>query len=265
MNLWPFSNRHVHSTPRQTARWRESLVLVGIWMVSVLIRSDYAWAAEAVWNFDFDDGVQEDWKLIGNVEVVPGVVGNAVRVGEGALRKTSENFLPIQAGAVSLWIRPVNWDGTEPRVTIFLEMTKGERRYERSFIWFYRPDDTSRRGISFMINQAGMAGKTGWTGISLPYSRFKSWKRGEWHHLLVTWHRDEGTYFYMDSQMVAFYGCQHALRAPDHLYVGSRQFVKDNGPLTDVDEVRMYDELLSQQEIRNIFLQGIERDFNDVD
>lgn len=139
-------------------------------------------------------------------------------------------------------------------------------------VWLYLPDTPS--GVVKCVGQSGVNPTRGWTlgvreaavgrgvyfssnGIGDFYSGASiPWAGGQWHHIAVSKSSAEGIKFYLDGNLVATDNrpaarddC-HLLAANESYSLGrGNDYVKEPGKGRRIDEFRVYDSVLTREEI----------------
>ncbi|MBQ6474113.1 MAG: hypothetical protein IJJ33_19145 [Victivallales bacterium] len=175
--------------------------------------------------------------------IVNGLRGGAYRIHHDSVTKqpvtlsyTPKPPLNSLAGAISFWIRP-EWDGKENARRIFYSADSGKHR----IIIFRLPNIPH---ITFYYGQLKGDGVT-----SLPVDISK-WKKGQWHHLAMTWDKD--------SMVVLVDGKRSVLKMktvfPDEfgkIMIGENW--GDKSGETIIDELTVYNEKLTDSELGALY------------
>ncbi|MBQ7649420.1 MAG: LamG domain-containing protein, partial [Victivallales bacterium] len=145
-------------------------------------------------------------------------------------------------GAVALWLCPEDWSGEQ----------RGPFRI------FFAANDKENRTNELLIYKNGMSNQImflignndskhwSWIGRSI-----WDWKKGEWHFVCASWSRDV-LYLYIDGKLQD--AQRKALPDADYniLHIGSRDW-KNEGGLTLIDDLAIYDKTLSLAEMDAIY------------
>jgi len=181
----------------------------------------------------------------------PGVKGGALMLkdGERCEYDLKGNFNP-QQGTMSLWFRAVNWDGSDRLFHHFLCIS--DKKTPTSwYVYKY----TYPRHLNFYVARgSGKEQVRVYCGTSM-----EKWKRDEWHHVAVTWSAEEMR-LYADGKP------QGRQRVPEAFFPHDVEGVLSVSPVhywrnkwsspearTLVDELRVYDRVLSGREILEMF------------
>ncbi len=118
--------------------------------------------------------------LSAEVETVEGVSGQQAIVSlEGGANIPLKGPFPLEAGSLSLWISPQNWDGSEED---FVELLKASAPDTAWRLYKYKKDN-NHYGLSLLYG-TGMAERSQFAFATVPISE---WKRKEWHHIVAVW------------------------------------------------------------------------------
>ncbi len=178
-----------------------------------------------------------------NLPYAPGMRGQAFRA-EGATLVYPASVVPADRGSLEIWIAPLpealggGWyffsgDATQwgPDGVPRLWMYEGAPRFD---------EDSGGRLIS----------------ASLPSG--VNWQEGTWHQFVGTWDRAGNVALYVDGRLVARKSvAPWAAPSREGFRIGSGIAIEGGGVLPAhalVDEVRIYDRILSAEEVRSRFL-----------
>lgn len=188
----------------------------------------------------------------GNVQFVPGIRGQGILVGApetGLSYATTGNF-DLEAGTISIWVKPVTWDDTDAAMRFFVGISEGAQKSPQdggTFLWLYR---YFSRSTYFLVwdsrDQATVAGPD-------PIAYMDYMKKGEWCHLVGTWNGDElRMYINGVFQSVARVTTPRLLRSiGDHFTVGDPN--RANTADTVLDELRIFDRALTAPEVAALY------------
>ncbi|MBI3922495.1 MAG: LamG domain-containing protein, partial [Armatimonadetes bacterium] len=188
----------------------------------------------------------------GNLRFVPGVRGQGILVGapETGLSYVTKGNLDLEAGSISIWVKPETWDDTDAAMRFFVGVNEGEKKSPQdggTFLWLYR---YFTRSTYFLVwdsrDQATVAAPD-------PIAYVDYLKKGEWCHLVGTWNGDElRMYINGVFQSVARVTTPRILRSlGDRFTVGdpNRANVAD----TVLDELRIFDRALTAPEVAALY------------
>ncbi len=146
------------------------------------------------------------------------------------------------SGAVSMWLSPEAWRGAE-RGPFRIFFAANDKEVRTNELLIYKNGATNQ--ILFLI---GNNNPKHWSLIGRNIS---DWKQGEWHFLCASWSKDV-LYLYIDGKIQD--AQRKALPDADYniLHVGSRDW-KNEGGLTLIDDLAIYDKTLSLAEMDAIY------------
>ena len=229
-------------------------------------------AAEPAYYISFDKGIQADFGGTGTASVttvdssreavgmkgrlsprsgkvkenqllVPGISGNAFTAGKDGARNIHTVFYrPTPAmrgkeGTISFWIKPVNWLGNDKNQHVFVSASgAGSQRlliyriqYKSSLAVFLGPLDRNK-------------------DATLLLTPVPSWKPGEWHQITVSWN-ERAVQLHLDGVSKAMSELKTPIESDFGTLAVGEHFGKDDPGQTLVDEVRIFDKKLSEQEL----------------
>lgn len=184
-----------------------------------------------------------------NVQFVPGVRGQAVKLPPGAVLgyATTGNLNPDR-GTVAFWLQ---------RPVLSAEELATLRKVWRARYLF---GGMTKNGG--MVNiRLGFADflVTELAGRKLSSSIYGTWEAGTWHHVAVTWDKDNETCLYMDGQSLPYggetlgglrYRCPFEPETASEMYVGCRGETGQSD--LPIDELRVFGRVLSGEEVRGL-------------
>jgi hypothetical protein len=188
----------------------------------------------------------------GEITFVPGIRGQGILVGapNTGLSYASAGNLDLEAGTVSVWVKPETWDDSDAAMRFFFGWAEGQPQTPEDggqFLWLYR--FFSRSTYFLAWDSRGYP-----TVCRQDAKQFPDvFKRGEWVHLVGTWNGDEMALFINGKrQGVARVGTQSILRSP-----GERFTVGDpnraNAADTVLDELRLFRRALTEPEVQALY------------
>jgi hypothetical protein len=228
-------------------------------------------ASEVLFHASFDHGLDADRALgdavareVGTTGSAEGIWGKGVVVGPNAwLEYALEGNLNQAggAGSIELWVKPLDWDGAEPKEATFFtaeylnpagapELAGLFRLYSLphvgrlTFIGGPYPDDRPERRVTVQAEVGG-------------------WQRGQWHHLVVTWD-GFSLALYVDGELAR----RDAIRAlsgsgenPRFVPPLGRVFTLGGKPWSEggrsaIDEVAIYRSALLPEDVLRQFRRG---------
>ena len=184
-----------------------------------------------------------------NVQFVPGIKGQAVRVPpKGVLAYATKANLSRDRGTVSLWVqRPV----LSPEKLASLR-AKWSARYLFGGNSKNKSMVNVRLGFADFLVVELAGGKQG-------SSTYGGWAAGTWHHVAVSWDKDNATCVYLDGHFIPTgsetLGGLRFRRSfePDsvaEMYVGCLGETRQSD--LPIDELKLYGRVLSGDEVRDI-------------
>ncbi len=181
----------------------------------------------------------------------PGLRGSALLIGQDdeknlhGVSYSHAGNLDWEEGAISLWVQPVNWNGTDTGFFApFFDARAGENLF---LIYKYHVGET----LYFMRGEHGF-----WL-----FSQFKlgEWKPGEWHHIVCNWNAVQLS-MYMDGQLVTerrIYFPLKDLEPKQDFILGEwpKRTMKfqNKGRLSLLDEFKIFDRQLTLTEVRELY------------
>ena len=137
-------------------------------------------------SFDHDsllpDMAVGDWKfrVFGKPQLAPGLRGNALVAGTGALLFADKrNWTIATRGALALWVSPVRWDHEAAANTNFVVSQRAAFYVERQGP-VRKPDGSWKRLEVLLVGmQRGVRGSKG--------AGCRTWQPGKWHLIVVNW------------------------------------------------------------------------------
>lgn len=195
---------------------------------------------QASWDagFDADRAVGAPTaEAVGEPLLVPGKLGQAVRVGRelGQLNYASAGSFDLQRGTIEAWVRAVDWAPGDPNFcTIF--GTKGFHlyKYQGASVLFY------------MITEGAETGSAAWADITdVDVQR--------WHHWAFTWEGGDMA-IYCDGALQKRSTGSLPNTVDPIFHVGTGPTGFGASAQTEIDELRIYDRPLTDDEVRAAWL-----------
>lgn len=236
--------------------WR-NLAIVSILALGMVARGQQAAPDEGLLFHAAFDGSAEATFAKGagtplaavGLEFVPGIRGQAVKVPPGAtLGYATEGNLNPDRGTVAFWLqRPV--------------LTPEELETLRT-VWRARYLFGGKTKQGGMVNvRLGFADflVAELAGRKLSSSVYGTWEAGTWHHVAVTWDKDSETCLYLDGDSRPYgqetlgglrYRCPFEPESVREMNVGCQGTAGQSD--LPIDEFRLYDRVLSGDEIRDL-------------
>lgn len=183
----------------------------------------------------------------GTIQFVPGLRGQGILVGApgtGISYETKGN-LDLEAGSVSVWVKPETWDDMDAAMRFFFTLNEGEVKSPAdggTFLWLYR--FFSRSTYFLVWDSRGYP-----TLAAADPKQFPDvFKKGQWVHLLGAWNGDELRLFINGkSQGASRVSTPRILRSLASTFsVGDPN--RANAPDTLLDEFRLFDRALTAPE-----------------
>lgn len=153
--------------------------------------------------------------------------------------------ISMKEGTVTLFVKPLNWNGKDERFQIFFEAAS-KRGQDRLLIYKYVNSDE----LLFLLGPSETKdGKHQWTIAS---ASIKNWESGNWYFIACSWDK-EYLKLYVNSKLMKIEKIKipTKLDAFETFSAGPLQGAnwKKIGGRTLVDELKIYDKALSQKEI----------------
>ncbi len=182
----------------------------------------------------YDQGVRGKALVVGTDE-------EGKRYGVSCTRTGNFNW---EKGSMSFWFKPLNWEGKDSG--FFASFFSAGNNKESFLLYKYHEADS----VFFM-----RGANPNWIRCAFGAKHFQ---KGEWHHIVCTW--DKGMQkFFCDGRLFSEVKVSAALPDP-----GTKEFVigenagsillRGKGRLSLVDEFKLFDEVLSQGEIAELYL-----------
>ena len=148
--------------------------------------------------------------------------------------------LNAEQGTVSLWLKPLDWDGKTPHFQVFFSATG-----KNSVMHIYRYHDVGAgsphsRKLLFLFGPAKRDVQGNWQWTIASSGRAREWKRGAWHHVACSWDAENLT-LYLDGQVEDRKRIRARLPAAfDRFAVGGFDTWSNTGGTTLIDELKIY-------------------------
>ena len=218
-------------------------------------------SAEPSFYASFDHGTAADnaagspaGKTSGDLALHDGLLGKAVAVGVARGQEFSCTYdgagnISSERGTVSLWLKPLDWGGSDPNFQVFLSASG-----ENGVMHIYRYQDVGAqsahsRKLLFLFGPAkrNEAGEWQWTIASS--ARARGWGTTTWHHVACTWDA-ESLKLYLDGRLEDRKRVRaHPAAAFDRFAVGGFGSWQNAGGTTLVDELRVHRSPLSPAQV----------------
>lgn len=177
----------------------------GFALIALLAGGVAATAAEPAFHASFDGDLAGGEAAGADITFGPGIVGQAAVIGAQGKNEfravyDARGAISAEEGAVSLWVKPLDWDAQDPHHQIFFSATG-----EDSVLHLYRYNDVGAqsgysRKLLFLYgpSRRGADGNWRWTIASSDAAR--DWEAGRWHHIACTWDA-ETMILYLDGRV----------------------------------------------------------------
>ena len=174
------------------------------------------------------------------------VVGLDAPHGKRGIRYAREKNLNWDRGTISFWVKPLDWKGSDTGFfAMFFSAVEG-----RNFFQIYKY--ITGENLYFLRGELGF-----WL---FAQSRPGEWKCGEWHHVACTWDSVQ-MQMYVDGHLTT----ERRIFFPQKDLASKRDFLVGEGPGSTgynlktgrkslIDEFKIYDVVLTPEEIRKIYL-----------
>ncbi|MBR4222056.1 MAG: hypothetical protein IKR81_12920, partial [Victivallales bacterium] len=214
---------------------------------------------DKVLSADFAQGLGEPFEVLSDVAWQEnGILGKCVRIGPWKDVETpgtteiqdrdyhyvyhaSKNLNATQ-GAISFWVKPVDWDGKDVAP-------------HRLFVQLVGPNGTSMT-IYKVLNQSNLychivsQGKASGKAMG----RISDWKKGEWHHIVVCWSKGAFNAF-IDGVQSGSLSYTPFVSPFTQIHLGKLGWLHQIGA-SCLDDFRVYDAPLSINEIDTLYNKG---------
>ena len=170
----------------------------------------------------------------------PGIKGKAFPVGETStgeiltLVYKINPKLPAANGTVSMWVKPVTWDG---KSLAQHHLFSGRNGNHWLFLYKYG-------NVRDFLGYYGTYTEKNQTTVR---SAVNSWKKGEWHHIAATWNKDNFS-LYIDGKLRK-HSMMKAILKDDFAEIVLGEHWAGKPGQTLLDEVKIYDKTLTPDEI----------------
>jgi len=118
------------------------------------------------------------------VEGVSGTPGFQIAADERLDYELAENF-SLTSGTVSMWVKPVNWEGRNDHFEVFFHA-----RSPKYVLHFYKYSQPNH--LYLYVNVGGIS--------VVARTSAEHWKPGDWHHIAASWRPGE-LRLYMDGEL----------------------------------------------------------------
>jgi len=184
----------------------------------------------------------------GDIRFVPGIRGQGILVGapDTGLSYEAKGNLILEAGTVSVWVKPETWDDTDAAMRFFFSWTEAQPTPPQDggqFLWLYRY--FSRSTYFLVWDSRGYP-----TVCAQDPKQFEDvFRRGEWVHLVGTWNGNEMRLFINGRlQRTARVPTPAILRSSsDRFTIGDPN--RAGAADTVLDELRLFDRALTAPEV----------------
>ncbi len=187
--------------------------------------------------------------------LVPGVLGNAVRVDRRGLKYDAKDNLDSAQGTIMFWFQPVDWSGEDG----LMHYLFGTPMRPRCHMLIYRYMRTKKKigGIfgQFAFYLRGGSPADAKHSLVIPRTRVSdAWRPGQWHHVAATWGQREAR-LYVDAALVGQAAGKLPSVQPAFFTVSANG--GDKGNVANlIDEFRIYGRVLRLPEIARDYVRG---------
>ena len=188
----------------------------------------------------------------GEMPFVPGIRGQGILVGApgSALAYETGGNVSLEAGSVSVWIKPQTWDDDDAAMRFFFALNEADPNTPRdggTFLWLYR--FFSRTTYFLAWDPRGYP-----TLVAADSKQFpKLFEKGQWVHLVGTWNGDEMRLFLNGKpQGSCRVATAQILRTLGKTFtVGGEN--RANAADTVLDELRLFNRALTTPEVEALY------------
>lgn len=212
--------------------------------------------SEMTFYASFDNGINADFakgskEITGkNIEFADGLRGKGIVI--GGTPEKGQNFYTISSvknfdiykGAISFWIKPLDWAGTDLKIWNVFVNADGNANF---LLYKFFNGDT----MLFLY------------GTQQRWSRsqrhISDWERGKWHHIAATW--DDGeTALYIDGKLNQRTRNPMKYKFPSTrtLYLGPGWGGNVCQGKSVIDELKIYDTPISRTQVEKLFAEHAE-------
>lgn len=205
-------------------------------------------APAAAFDFDGSTGTGTVLKGRGKIQYVPGVAGQALKMGDNTLSIPCPANVNPHEGSLSLWVKPVNWDQNKEEFVTFL-FNLNPKKNGRLMLYKYRK--STGLGLVFWFGDPDSKNRI---ILSNPKAVFK---QDQWMHLAVTWSKKTlAVKCFINGKKVRETKCE-----PELFYDTFGSFVLNEVPFrpndrtleSAYDQLRLYPAPLSEDEVAKIY------------
>ena len=197
------------------------------------------------------------------IKTISGIKGKAVVLGDNGEIQTwlgfpAKNNLKLESGTVSMWIKPLDWDGKTKGFGFFFKAGNPDNSGFMLYKYF---------GPGFMRFLAGHRDlKLKKTELLWLTQRFNKWKKNEWHHIVFSWRKGGKTFigkegrikFYIDGKPGPSKTCDekyYPANLSSIFYLGAHErWGKKQIGFTAYDELKIYSRELTPEEVKILYL-----------
>ena len=197
------------------------------------------------------------------IKVTAGIKGKAVILGDNGKIKTwlgfpVRNNIKLESGTVSMWIKPLDWDGTIKGFGFFFKAGNPDN----SGFMFYKY--TGPGFMRFLTGRRDLKLKK--TDLLWLTQRFNKWRKNEWHHIAFSWRKGGKTFigkegrirFYIDGNPGPSKICDekyYPTNLSSMFYLGAHErWGKKQIGFTAYDELKIYSRELTPKEVKILYL-----------
>jgi len=212
---------------------------------------DFAASYDADGNLTDEKGaaVAGKYSQSGEPELVEGKSGKALRTGANADKTQGYNIVypgsvvNAEAGTVTMWVKPVDWDVTDKLYHVFFR-AQGRKC---DLIVYKVPGHVVR----LAVGTAGENGKMVYEQVS---ENAGNWKRGEWHFVAASWEKGKLTII-IDGRKPIVRELKNLPGEFNKCGAGGlypTKWAGDTPGATHIDELKIFKRALSAEEIAEI-------------
>ena len=189
-------------------------------------------------------------ELQGKLEYGTGIVGKALYLSPNTnLIYKTEGNLNLSEGTISMWIKPLNWNGADENGYSFI----GFRDKDMQEIGGWsKHHQTTTMGLTLYL--AGENPK--WKGMNTDPKPLSRWMQNTWHHIVLTYNKDLFA-IYVDNIMVGYSKDALAMELWNRLqnvrYFTVGGTYAGTNLRTAFDEIAIYNIALSSEQISRLF------------
>ena len=236
----------------ENMRIKITSVLVVLWICMAVFFSSAA-EKEPLFHLSFEETIDAEFakgnstgsqkKPEDSVKYIEGVQGKAVLLENGNLYYDAKGNFDTLRGTITFWAKPVNWEPAKPSpnwVYFFSAYQRtGAGGQDTMAFWRY-PENILGGAYQYHSAQGD--------NLDNYLPEVKGWEKGQWKFFALTWDEQGTAGFYVDGKFIS-----QKARKKNALPVDIN-FLTIASSGTAYDEFRIFDRVLTDEEIRDCFV-----------